>query len=284
MSYAPFIRITRPANCLGVGILALASCIVAGAGTGMWSSIILAVSGCAIMVAGGNTLNDAFDLQVDKIVHKERVLPKGEMTTSAARVYALALMIGSPVLFLFVNRLAFLSAAASALLLFFYSWKLKNASGILGNLATALLTSNSVLIGGLVMGNVAAVIPLVFCVFFATLSREIVKDIEDLPGDSVARIRTLPMLVGHQRAGQIAALLACLCVLTAYLPYYYVMYGRFYLVAVTVVNAGMLFAAGRLVLKGSEGIRMTQKFMKAEMFLYVLLFLSAAVLRVTRGV
>ena len=261
-----------------------ASCIVAGTGTGMWSSVILAVSGYANLVACGNALNDAFDLQVDKIIHKERVLAKGEMTVIAARVYALALMIGSPFLFLFVNRLAFLIAGASALLLFFYSWKLKNASGILGNLATALLTSNSVLIGGLVMGNVTAVIPLVFCVFFATLSREIAKDIEDLPGDSVARTRTLPMLVGHQRAGQIAASFACLCVLTAYLPYYYGMYGKFYLVAVTAVNAGMLFAAGRLVLKGSEGIRMTQKLMKAEMFLYVLLFLSAAVLRVTHGV
>ena len=284
MSYAPFVRITCPANCLGVGILALASCIVAGTGTGMWSSVILAVSGYAILAAGGNALNDAFDLQVDKIIHKERVLPKGEITARTAKVYALALLIGSPLLFLFVNRLAFLSASASALLLFFYSWKLKNASGLLGNLATALLTSNCVLIGGLVAGNVTAVIPLVFCVFSATLSREIAKDIEDLPGDRVMRSRSLPMLVGPQKAGQIAAALACLCVLTAYIPYYSGMYGKFYLVSVTAVNAGMLFAAGRLVFMGSDEIRRTQRLMKAEMFLYVLLFLLAAVLRVTHGV
>jgi len=49
--------------------------------------------------------------------------------------------------------------------------------------------------------------------FLINLIREIVKDIEDIQGDHVARYRTLPIILGAQRTARIASVL-CLITLT----------------------------------------------------------------------
>ena len=283
MYHSPFIRIARPANSLAVGALVSASCLVAGVGDSL--PIALAVLGSVLVAAGGYVLNDVFDYEADGIVHRDRVLPKGEMSQTTARVYALALLVGSPLLFLFINRLSFVNASLAALLLFFYSWKLKRTSGVIGNLAASLLASNGALIGGFVgqVANLSRVIPLAICVFFATISREIVKDIEDLPGDRTTRSRTLPMLIGCRKASRLAAVSLCLAILTTYLPYQQAVFGKAYLVAASAVNIVVLYTAIRLALGTGEGIGVTQRLIKAEMFLYILIFLLTALFGVVQG-
>ena len=281
--HVSFIRITRPANSLAVGALVLASCLVAGIGEGISFFVALAVLGSVLVAAGGYVLNDVFDYETDRIIHRDRVLPRGEMSQTTARVYALALLIGSPLLFLFTNRLSFVNASLAALLLFFYSWKLKSSSGVIGNLAASLLASNGALIGGFVVGNLPNVIPLAICVFFATISREIVKDIQDLPGDRTTRARTLPMLIGCRKAARLAAVSLCLAILATYLPYQQAIFGGAYLVAASAVNIVVLYTAIRLALGSGEGIGVTQRLVKAEMFLYILIFLLSALFDVVQS-
>ena len=279
--HVSFIRITRPANSLAVGVLVLASCLVAGVGVSF--PIALAVLGSVFVAAGGYVINDVFDYEADRIIHRDRVLPRGEMSQTKARVYALVLLIGSPLLFLFINRLSFVNASLAALLLFFYSWKLKRTSGVIGNLAASLLASNGALIGGFVVGELADVIPLAICVFFATISREIVKDIEDLPGDRTTRTRTLPMLIGCGKASRLAAFFLCLAILATYLPYQQAIFGRAYLIVASAVNVVVLCTAIRLVLGTGEGIGVTQRLIKATMFLYILAFLLSALFDVVQS-
>jgi geranylgeranylglycerol-phosphate geranylgeranyltransferase len=278
MHNAAFIRITRPANSLAVGALVLASCLVAGVSEGISLSITLAVLGSVLVAAGGYVLNDVFDYETDRVIRRDRVLPRGEMSQTTARVYALALLMGSPLLFLFVNRLSFVNASLAALLLFFYSWKLKRTSGVIGNLAVSLLASNGVLVGGFVgqVANLSRVSPLAICVFFATIAREIVKDVEDLPGDRTTRARILPMLIGCRKAARLAAFSLCLAILATYLPYQQAIFGGAYLVVASAVNVVVLYTAIRLALGSGEGIGVTQRLIKAEMFLYILIFLLTA--------
>jgi len=276
MHNAAFVRITRPANSLAVGALVLASCLVAGTGEGISFSVAMAVLGSVLIAAGGYVLNDVFDYETDRIIHRDRVLPRGEMSQTTARVYAQVLLIGSPLLFLFINRLSFVNVSLAALLLFFYSWKLKRTSGVIGNIAASLLASNGALIGGFVVGELANVIPLAICVFFATISREIVKDIEDLPGDRTTRSRTLPMLIGCRKASRLAVVSLCFAILATYLPYQQAIFGGAYLVAASAVNIVVLYTAIRLALGSGEGIGVTQRLIKATMFLYILVFLLAA--------
>ena len=281
MYLTPFIRITRPANSLALGALVLASCLVAGVGASF--PVALAVLGSVLVAAGGYVINDVFDYEADRIIHRDRVLPRGEMSQTTARVYALVLLIGSPLFFLFINRLSFVNASIAALLLFFYSWKLKRTSGVIGNIAASLLASNGALIGGFVVGELANVIPLAICVFFATISREIVKDIEDLPGDRTTRSRTLPMLIGCRKASRLAAVSLCLAILATYLPYQQAIFGRAYLIVASAVNMVVLCTAIRLVLGTGEDTGTIQRLIKAEMFLYILVFLLTAVLDVVQS-
>lgn len=283
MHNAAFIRITRPTNSLAVGALVLASCLVASIGEGISFSVAVAVLGSALVAAGGYVINDVFDYETDKAIHRDRVLPRGEMSQTTARVYAQVLLIGSPLLFLFINRLSFVNASLAALLLFFYSWKLKSASGVIGNLAASLLASNGVLIGGFVVGNLIRVIPLAICVFFATVAREVVKDIEDLPGDRTTRVRTLPMLIGPRQASRLAAFSLCLAVLATYLPYQQAIFGQAYLVVASAVNITVLYTVLRLALGTGKSISLTQRLIKAEMFLYILVFLLATWFGVVQG-
>jgi geranylgeranylglycerol-phosphate geranylgeranyltransferase len=278
MHNAAFIRITRPANSLAVGALVLASCLLAGAGGDISLSVALAVVGSVLVAAGGYVLNDAFDYETDRVIHRDRVLPRGEMSRTIAKVYALALLIGSPLLFLFINRLSFVNASLAALLLFFYSWKLKRTSGVIGNLAASLLASNGALIGGFVgqVANLSRVISLAICVFFATVAREIVKDIQDLPGDRKTRVRTLPMLIGPKKASRLAAFSLCLAILATYLPYQQAIFSQAYLIVASAVNIAVLYTVLRLVLGTGESISVTQRLIKAEMFLYILIFLLTA--------
>jgi geranylgeranylglycerol-phosphate geranylgeranyltransferase len=283
MMMTPFLRIARPANSLAVGALVLASCLVAGIGEGFSFSVTMAVLGSVLVAAGGYVLNDVFDYETDRVTHRDRVLPRGEMSQTTAKVYALALLVGSPLLFLFINRLSFVNASLAALLLFFYSWKLKRTSGVIGNLAASLLASNGALIGGFATGNLGNVISLAICVFFATVAREIVKDIEDLPGDRTTRARTLPMLIGCRKAARLAAFSLCLAILATYLPYQQAIFGGAYLVVASAVNVVVLYTALWLVLGTGEGIGVTQRLIKAEMFLYILVFLLAAWFGVVQG-
>lgn len=278
MMMGPFLRIARPANSLAVGGLVMASCLVAGIGKGASFSIALAVLGSVLVAAGGYVLNDVFDYETDQVVHRERVLPRGEMSQTTARIYALVLLIGSPFLFLFINRPSFVNASLAALLLFLYSWKLKSSSGVIGNLVVALLASNGVLVGGFVgqVANLSRVIPLAICVFFATVAREIVKDVEDLPGDRTTRVRTLPMLIGPRRASRLAAFSLCLAILATYLPYQQAIFGQVYLIVASAVNVAVLYTVLRLALGTGEGFSVTQRLIKAEMFLYILIFLLSA--------
>ncbi len=274
--YAAFIRITRPANSLAVGVLVLASCLVAGVGRTISASVALAVLGSVLVAAGGYVLNDVFDYETDKIIHRDRVLPMGEMTGTVAKAYALALLIGSPFLFLLINRLSFVNASFAALLLFLYSWKLKRTSGVIGNIAVALLASDGALIGGFVVGNLVNAIALAICVFFATIAREIVKDIEDLPGDRITRAQALPMLIGGRNASRLAAFSLCLAILATYLPYQQGIFGKVYLITASVVNVLVLYTATRLTLGTEEDAATTQRLIKTAMFLYIAVFLLAA--------
>jgi geranylgeranylglycerol-phosphate geranylgeranyltransferase len=274
MRLVPFVRMTRPVNSLAVGVLTLASCLVADGE--LLFPATMAVLGAMLVAAGGYALNDVFDHEIDRVIHPERTLPRGELSEETAKACALALLVAAPLPFLFVNRLSFVDALCAVLFLFLYSWRLKRVSGVVGNLAVALLASNGAFVGGFVVGDLDGVAPLAVCVFFATLAREIAKDIEDLPGDWATRTRTLPMLVGCNGASRLAAFSLGLAILATYLPFRQAVFGQVYLVAASAINAAALYTAIHLALRGDERIGLIQRLIKVEMFLYILTFLTAA--------
>jgi geranylgeranylglycerol-phosphate geranylgeranyltransferase len=254
------------------------------------------VLGSVLVAAGGYVLNDVFDYSTDTASHRDRVLPRGEINRATATVLALVLLIASPCLFLPINRLSFIDASLAALLLFLYSWRLKRSSGILGNLVVALLAANAALIGGFALDNLASLVSLGVPVFLATLAREIVKDIQDMPGDRATRSGSLPMLVGPQASSRLAALFLLLAVPATYLPYGRTAFGAIYLIAASLVNVLVVVTAIQLAAKPGRPAAPTQRPgmssipgmpsipIKAEMFLYIVIFFLAALSDTLQGI
>ncbi len=128
----------------------------------------------------------------------------------------------------FVSLEAFLTVFITAILLYFYSYKLKGVPFI-GNLLVAFLTGFVFIYAGIVVGNiVGGFIPFIFA-FEINLIRELTKDIEDYEGDSANMLKTLPIVKGIGFSKKIISFLIVLLIVTSPIPYFYFQYNYLFL-------------------------------------------------------
>lgn len=165
-----------------------------------------ALSGMALGAAG-NALNDLFDFDADRRNRPDRPLPAGRVPREAAiAVSAVGALLGLVAAAL-VSVPLLLAAAAALAVMAAYSPLLKRF-GAPGNIAVAVVAGLPLFYGALAVGRPAAgLVPWALAAWIH-LIREIVKDIEDEPGDRVAGRRTLPIVWGRRRAAFAAAALA----------------------------------------------------------------------------
>jgi len=185
---------------------------------GLWVALVLAGASTALVTAGGNVLNDLLDLEGDRVNHPERPLVTGEVSVRTARGLAAALFgLGAVVVVpvILVEPLVGLILAAAVALLLGYEFRFKSV-GFAGNLVVAFLTGMVFLYGGAAAGNPEVLLPFAAMAFLATLSREVIKDMEDVAGD-VAR-KTLPQRYGLATATSTARAAAVGGVLLSLVP------------------------------------------------------------------
>jgi geranylgeranylglycerol-phosphate geranylgeranyltransferase len=141
-------------------------------------------------------VNDLLDLEGDRVNHPDRPLVTGEISVGAARALAVALFVLGVVVAVPVaveEPLVAVILAAAIVLLLAYEFRFKKV-GFAGNLVVAFLTGMVFLYGGAAAGNAVLLLPFGTMAFLATLSREVIKDMEDVAGD-VERT-TLPKRYG----------------------------------------------------------------------------------------
>jgi geranylgeranylglycerol-phosphate geranylgeranyltransferase len=197
----PFVRLVR----LGNTIVSFAGTIVGGldARGHVWNVslsflvvLVLAGLSTACVTAGGNVLNDILDRRSDATNHPDRPLVTGAISVRSARALATGLLIAAwvlivPIVLAAPLLLPILAIAEGSVLTYEFRFKVR---GLAGNLLVALLTGLVFIYGGAAAGNLILVVPFALMAFFATLSREVIKDMEDVAGD-VDR-RTLPRTHG----------------------------------------------------------------------------------------
>lgn len=183
-----------------------------------WALVALAAASTACVTAGGNVLNDVLDLEVDRTNHPDRPLVTGAIGFETARGMVVALFLAGLIVALPVIAAAPLVGALFALAVLTivaYEFGLK-ARGFAGNLAVALLTALVFLYGGAAASNAVVLLPFAGMAFLATLSREVIKDMEDVAGD-VGR-RTLPMAYGLEFSGRVATVAVVIAVVLSAVP------------------------------------------------------------------
>lgn len=196
--------------------------------------LCLAALSAALVAAGGNSVNDAFDVDVDRINRPQRPIPSGQVSVTAAFAFGcVSMSLGVIIGFILHLNLGLIALLVSFLLLL-YNAKLKKVA-VAGNLIVSLCGALAFIYGALAVQNpTGGVIPAIFA-FLIHLGREIVKDVEDLEGDLLRGAKTLPIIVGSRAALRWAAGILILLVLSTPVPFIVGWLGSTYLILVVVL-------------------------------------------------
>ncbi len=274
MELRAFLEITRPHNCLLAGLVGVLGSIVALGSVPEGRVLLLVFLVVTLGCAGGNTINDYFDYEIDRINRPERPLPRGAMKRKTAFWYAMFLFglgLGFAVL---ISVAAFAFALLAYITMFLYAWKLKPLPFI-GNLTVAALTGVTPLYGAVAVGKLGLAGTLAVCAFLVNVAREVVKDIEDVEGDLKKGARTLPIIIGHKKAAYISAFFGISTVVASFIPVKAGVGVGYY--AMVPVDLIILYAV-YLILKSQdkETAHRSQILLKVSIFLAVFAFLIAA--------
>jgi geranylgeranylglycerol-phosphate geranylgeranyltransferase len=266
-----FLELMRPLNCLMAGVAAIIGLLIAGGREIEPAALIfLAVF---LVTGAGNAFNDYFDREIDAINRPGRPVPSGRVTPRSTILWSLALFIIGCILAGLVNWLCLAIAAANSILLFIYARNLK-ATPLAGNLCVAYLTGSTFLFGGAVFGwpgLQANLVPFSLS-SLATMSREIMKDVEDVEGDRKGGASTLPIMAGERLSGALAAIFSLAAVVLSYQP----AFGIAYLAIVAAADVFFLAAVWKITKMDASG---SQRALKMGMAVALASFFAAAVLR-----
>ncbi len=197
----------------------------------LYSKLFLACFSGGFITGAANTINDFFDGDIDRINKPDRPLPAGLVSPQNARIWSFLLFGLGIGLSLLINPLAVLIASATSLLLFYYSYRLKRTI-LSGNLVVGLVSALAFIYGGVAVEQIGmAFIPAVFAFFFH-LGREILKDIEDVPGDRKNQIKTFPITYGINPSRWLISAIFLLLIPVTFIPFILGIFGKVYLIVV----------------------------------------------------
>lgn len=195
--------------------------------------IILASLSGMLISAGGNVINDYFDLEVDRVNKPQRPLASGRVSPTVALASYLVVSVVGLIISVLINRSTFLIAGAAVVGLLFYSASLK-LELFWGNFTVAFVSALAFLYGGTSVGNArGALIPAVFA-FLYHFGREVLKDLEDMEADRLRRSRSIPLACGKRAAQRTIVSTFVLLIIATILPFALKIYGWIYLLVVIV--------------------------------------------------
>ena len=272
----PYLALTRPGNMILTAIAVIAGSFIAAGPEIMDFQIEVAICCvCSMMlVGGGNALNDYNDRETDKENHPERPIPSGSISADTASVCAQALLGSGLLILLFAleNKMPFVIALIGIMLLIAYENGLK-AAGISGNITVGLMSGAVFLFAGMAVNDPGPTLWMFGLAVLATITREIIKDIQDLEGDRDRR--TLPASIGIENSMTVAILFLLIAIGLSYtaMDQFDDMASNTYLGGITLANGTMLFG---IYNAKQEDYFEGQKNIKQGMGIAMLAFIAAA--------
>jgi geranylgeranylglycerol-phosphate geranylgeranyltransferase len=279
MNIRGFYEITRPANSIISGCAAAVGYLIA-TGT-LIPGVLLIIAIVILMTAAGNVINDYFDAGIDAINRPARPIPSGIVSKGSALVYATTLFLAGITLSLLTkNGICILIAAVNSLLLIGYAAKLKSTPFI-GNITVSYLSASIFLFGGALAGIAGLLqnLPLALITFLAMVARELLKDAEDVEGDSAGGASTLPLHIGIRTTTRLAFAFALLAICASLIPGLW--WGRWYIMGIGIVDLVILASVScALSCITPDCVKASQAttFLKAGMFASLVVFTLAALL------
>lgn len=187
-------------------------------------SILIIATIC--IAAAGNVINDIYDIETDFVNKPDKLIVGKSISEKTAYNLFIALdIIGVGIGYYLshsVGKSAFFSLfVIISALLYIYATYLKQAF-LIGNIVISILVALSIIIVGIfeilpvittenretLFTFFKIILDYALFAFIINLIREIAKDIEDIDGDYKAGMRTLPIVIGRERTGNILFVLS----------------------------------------------------------------------------
>ena len=235
-----------------------------------------------LIAAAGNIINDRFDIIADEINKPgKNIISKAISINAANRAFLTLSIIGS-FIGIWLGMLTGKPAIAfihpfCAVSLWMYAAYYKRRL-LSGNLLIALLAMLLVLVPGLFepefYRNFIYLLIYGLFAFLSTLSREIIKDIEDLDGDERMQCKTIPVRYGINAAKRIAMTIIVITIifLSAVIHYFFldstVISWWNLMLILTLPLLGLLYLL--IQAKEQKDFHWSSQFMKAYMLLGIL--------------
>jgi len=272
-----YIALTRPGNAILTSIAVIAGAFIAKGPEDILNfqtEIAICCVSAMMLVGGGNALNDYNDRESDKKNHPERPIPSGKISAENALTFAQILIGLGLVILIFTldNKMPFVIALLGVITLIAYENGLK-AAGIAGNIAVGLMSGAVFLYAGMAVNDPGPTIWMFGLAILATITREIVKDIQDLEGDKDRF--TLPTRIGIGASLNLATLILLVAIGLSYtaMGQFENMAWNAYVGGITLANGTMLFG---IYNANQEDYFMGQKNIKQGMGIAMLAFIVAA--------
>jgi len=225
-----YLKLTRPQNNFIAAISVLVGAVISGE-IESWGKVFFACFSAFFISAGGNSINDFFDLEIDRINKPNRPLPKGEISPFSALRFSISLFLLGILLSFWVKPLSVLVAFVACGLLIVYSSHFKRKL-LWGNLTVSLVSALAFFYGGIATRDFRlSLIPAAFALLFH-LGREVLKDVEDLKGDTFSGASTLPIRLGVEFSLGFCSLVFSLLIILTMFPYIFHIFSFLYLILV----------------------------------------------------
>jgi len=152
---------------------------------GPWQKLILLIAAAIAAGGFGNVVNDISDIATDKISHPSRPLAKGDISKRSSTVFSVLCAAAALICGFLASWQHGIGASVPLVMLLLYALILKGTP-LAGNVLVSALVAYTIVFGGLLGPDVQRLYVPAILAFLLNMPREIIKDVQDQPGDRVA--------------------------------------------------------------------------------------------------
>ncbi|MGO9480428.1 MAG: geranylgeranylglycerol-phosphate geranylgeranyltransferase, partial [Candidatus Kryptoniota bacterium] len=210
-----YLKLARIGNAIITFISIECAGILCGVNIAQNWKIFAAAIAAALITAGGNAINDLFDMDIDRINRPNRPLASGKLTVGNALAFYFVVTSAGLIVSAAINAYALSIAAVASVSVLLYSYRLKR-SVFFGNFTVALMTGLAFIYGGASVNDFKDVYPAAVFAFLTNLIREIIKDAEDVKGDGEIGVRTIATKYGTNTSAYLSIFLTVILLIMVY--------------------------------------------------------------------
>jgi len=275
------LELARPRNMAISFLGVLVGMLLASKTSAINLNAISAAISAMLILGGGNALNDYYDYHADKINRPKRPIPSGRIRRESVKILSTILFLAGIAIALFINPYCLMLAIVNSIILIAYA-KYSKKAYLISNIGVSYLSASVFIYGALSIYQTNLFNPtwlqilaiLVASSFFMTLSREIIKDMEDVKGDLKMHAITLPIKIGSQKARDIAVSTGLISIVISMLPLFRKTIGfNTTAYALFIIPANLIFISSYLKQPNKN-----QKFIVLGMTISLIAFLAGRIL------